>query len=106
MLCFEGSYARMKLSLVSPLAEGLRTLISSITRVFRTSSGVVSAAATPPEKLPQTAASYACKVLFPRALDSLDLSSSYSGNCRDVNGICFFASSYMKRPRGRNTPLS
>jgi hypothetical protein len=39
------------------------TRVSSITRVLRTSSGVVRAAAMPPATLPQAAASYAGKVL-------------------------------------------
>lgn len=61
-------------------------------RVLATSSGVVKPAATPPARLPQAAASSAGKsatspewVLL-RARNSF--SRSYSGNCRQVNGIC------------------
>lgn len=74
--------------------EALRrlTLLASMIRVLATSSGVVKPAATPPARLPQAAASSAGKsatspewVLL-RARNSF--SRSYSGNCRQVNGIC------------------
>ena len=49
-----------KLSAVC-LSDLALTRRSSITRVLRTSSGVVKAAAMPPAALPQSAASYACR---------------------------------------------
>ena len=64
----------------------LLTRRSSMTRVLSTSSGVVSAAATPPAKLPQTAASYACRGLWSASASRI-FSSSYSGNCNEVKGI-------------------
>lgn len=58
-----------------------------MTRVLRTSSGVVSAAAVPPAMLPQTAASCAYRGFRSRYIDSRDLRNSYSGNWSDVKGI-------------------
>ena len=54
----------------------VRTLRSNITRVFSTSTGVVSAAATPPAMLPHTAASWAYKGFRLSCFDSWFLSSS------------------------------
>ena len=54
----------------------VHTLRSSITRVFRTSRGVVKAAATPPAMLPQTAASWAYKGFRFNVIDNCLLSSS------------------------------
>lgn len=69
-----------------------RTLKSSITRVLRTSRGVVTAAAKPPAMLPHTDASYACKGLPPNERDSRTLRNSYSGNWMDVKGIYTYVS--------------
>ena len=60
---------------------------SNMTRVLRTSKGVVREAATAPAALPHAAASYEWSCLPPRARDSRYFRNSYNGNCIDVNGI-------------------
>jgi len=61
---------------------------SNITRVLRTSRGVVTAAATAPAALPHAAASYEWSCLPRSARDNRYFRNSYRGNCIDVNGIC------------------
>jgi len=63
------------------------SLRSNMTRVLRTSSGVVTAAAIPPAILPQTAASRAHNGFLVRLRDSGVLNRSYNGNCMEVKGI-------------------
>lgn len=58
-----------------------------MTRVFRTSKGVVSAAAIPPAILPHTAASCAYSGFRPVKIDKRAFKNSYRGNWIDVNGI-------------------
>lgn len=67
--------------------QALHTRKSSIVLVFKTSRGVVNAAAKPPAILPQSAASCAPRVVRFNARARRIFKYSYRGNWIDVNGI-------------------
>lgn len=74
---------------VSEEKSAFLTRRSSMTRVFKTSRGVVSTAAIPPAALPHNEASKGRndEGLSYRIYERRCLKNSYVGNCRDANGI-------------------
>ncbi len=76
---------------ISDEKSALLTRRSSMTRVFKTSRGVVSAAAIPPATLPHNEASKGRndEGLSYRRYERRILKNSYIGNCKDENGIFY-----------------